>query len=334
MTLKELIGKKKIANPVNELAIFHQFEIPPTFLPSPQAEPPSTRPKILFLDNPVDVARIAHEIGGRKRPVVFDYGATYGTTFAPRSRENVAKVRGEIAPYETVSVVTTRKVASGWVDQERIHPDVAQSIKDGGLNVLDGVSFIRFPCNQKCEADLGPDFVNAKKEVQVFIVPESDPLMSSLKSGHNLKAVGVRSANMSGHEEERFIVGALQYARKIGAAIVAVRNPKTILSQIKDEKHLANNQPEKMQRKRYGSQPIVRLPTADETPAAITLIRAGNTEPTTIRRLVSKAVPEKVDFVHANEKKTTFVRAEFSVDSKVALPGHIRKVLVKNSGVK
>lgn len=288
-------------------------------------------PKIVFMDTAQGVAEVGDALA-MGWPVITDYGATYGTTFPPQIREAVALARGEVEPLPTVSIVTFRDVAYGWMDTSRIHPELVQSLNAGKFDILNGISFIRYPCNTTCQETLGRHYVNAKQEVQVFIIPDDDPLMSYLRSEHRLAYIAVRSSNVTGQQEEAFPEGALKYAAAIGSPILAVRSLESLTVQQEDEQNVRENLSEKLNRKRYGSQPIVTLSSVDEPPA-LTLTRAGNTDPATLQRLMADIIADGISFVYIPEKTTSFTRPMYAAGDDARTPQEIRRLLLKHSGL-
>lgn len=289
-------------------------------------------PKIVFLDTRQGVSEVGDAIA-QGWPVVTDYGATYGTAFPPGIRQAIAAARKESEPLQVVSLVTFRDIAYQWMDTGRIHPDVMSALNHGKFDILTGIAFLRFAGNSHCQDTLGPHYVNSRKEVQVFIVPDSDPLMSYLRSDHNLAYIAVRSSNISGHPEEPFAAGAAKYAQAIGAPILAVRSLESFNAQVEDERLARENLFDRLRRKRFGSQPIIHLPSVDDEPV-ITVVRAGNTEPSTLQRLMSRIVSHRIGFVYRPEKVTTFARPRYHVADDVIKPAKIRRLLLEHSGLK
>jgi len=289
-------------------------------------------PKIVFLDTEQGVSEVGDAIA-QGWPVVTDYGSTYGTAFPPQIRDAIATARGEVEPLATVSIVTFRDVAYGWMDTSRIHPHILSALNEGKFDILTGVSFMRFACNDKCEEALGHHYVNSNKEVQVFIVPDNDALMAYLRKDHNLSYIAVRSSNVTGQQEEAFANGAVKYAQAIGAPILAVRSLESFSAQIEDERLVKEKQFENLQRKRYGSQPIISLSSSDEPPV-VTLVRAGNTDPSTLQKLLSNIVSNEIGFVFVPEKTTAFSRPMYKAEDSVNSPEKIRQLLLEHSGVK
>ncbi|MFA5828814.1 MAG: hypothetical protein WC841_05675 [Candidatus Shapirobacteria bacterium] len=288
-------------------------------------------PKIVFMDTPQGVAEVGDALA-MGWPVITDYGATYGTTFPPHIREAVALARGEVEPLPTVSIVTFRDVAYGWMDTSRIHPDIVKSLNAGKFDILNGIAFMRYSCNDVCQKTLGRHYVNAKQEVQVFIVEDVDPLMSYLRREHRLAYIAVRSSNVTGQQEEAFPGGALKYAASIGSPILAVRTVASLTVQQEDEQNVRENLYDKLKRKRYGSQPIVTLSSVDEPPA-ITLTRAGNTDPATLQRLMADIIADGIGFVYIPEKVTNFTRPMYAAGDDVRTPQDIRQSLLRHSGL-
>jgi hypothetical protein len=219
------------------------------------------------------------------------------------------------------------------MDSSRIHPHINDALNQGKFDILTGITFIRFACNEHCQTTLGPNYVNNNQEVQVFIVPDDDPLMAYLRRDHNLAYIAVRSSNITGQPEQAFAKGAVKYAKTIGAPILAIRSLDSFNTQIEDEQLVINQQFNLLQRKRYGSQPIIRLSTKTEEPL-ITLVRAGNTDPSTLQKLMAEIISDKIGFIYIPEKITTFVRPMYKAKSTIKNPKNIRRLLLKHSGIK
>ncbi|HEX8923417.1 MAG TPA: hypothetical protein VF828_01645, partial [Patescibacteria group bacterium] len=214
-----------------------------------------------------------------------------------------------------------------------IHPHIVEALNAGKFDILTGISFIRFAGNKKCCQELGHHYINNKNEVQVFIVADNDPLMSYLRLNHNIAYIAVRSSNVSGQQEQAFVPGAIEYAHTIGAPILAVRSLQSFNIQIEDSHLVKGERYKNLQRKRFGSQPIIKLSSKDES-ALITLVRAGNTDPATLQRLMSDIVSEKIGFVYIPEKVTPFLRPMFQVKNSIKSPAAIRHLLLEHSGIK
>lgn len=251
-------------------------------------------------------------------PIVVDYGATYGTTFRLDIREEVALARKEPTPLATVSLVANYATLERWIDVSQLHPSVQNEVTEGKLRLLEGVSFVRFPAKvEQLPEDVKEYALNDKCEVQIFIVPDNDPLMSTLQKKHHLDYVAVRSSNVSGKPEEAFSTGAHQYAQDITAPIVAIRN-KTVES--REDLRL-----------RIGSQPIIRLPQMND-PAEVEIVRAGNLHPESLILLISSmAMAPQV--THREEKVVTHERTKFKPSSKSKTIQQLRKELQTAAGL-
>lgn len=289
-------------------------------------------PKIVFLDTKQGVSEVGDAIA-QGWPVVTDYGATYGTAFPLEIREAIAIARAETEPLATVSIVTFRDVAYSWMDIDRIHPHIVEALNDHKFDVLIGISFIRFACNSVCQASLSHHYINKEQEVQVFIVPDYDPLMAYLRQDHNIAYIAVRSSNVTGKQEEAFVSGATEYAKDIGAPILAIRSLNSFRTQINDEPFVREHQFDKLQRKRFGSQPIISLSSVG-SPAIITLVRAGNTSPSTLQKLMADIVSDKIGFSYVPEKTNQYIRPMYQVDDQFINPDQIRQRLLEHSGLK
>ena len=265
-------------------------------------------------------------------PVVTDYGATYGTTFPSHLRREIALARGEIEPLETVSLVTFKDNAYSWMNLKRIHPLLLKPIQEKKLDILEGISFIRYPCDDLGVRVVGRHYVNKSGEIQVFIVPPADPLMKYLRLNHDISYIAVRSSNISGRPEEPFAKGAVKYAASIAAPILAIRSLKSFYTQIEDEHLVKRRLFDKIKRKRYGSQPIIRLPSVDDEPL-ITLVRAGNTHPDVIKKLLKNILAVGIGFSYLPEKKIKFKRQMYHLDSQITDPRSIRRLLLKYSNL-
>jgi hypothetical protein len=291
----------------------------------------SLAPKVVFLDIEQGVTRAGDAIA-EGWPVVTDYGATFGTAFPPHIREQIAVARRETSPLATVSLVTMKAEALEWMDMDTVHPTIAQLVVQGELGILEGISFIRFPASQKALASVDSACINQANEIQVFIVPEDDPLMRYLKKKHSIHSIAVRSSNITGKLEETSVRGAMQYATEIGAPLFVMRSLHSFYSQVEDEEHKNKKGFQELHRKRIGSQPIIRLPHKDE-PAEITLVRAGNTHPDTMERLLKAFTDAGVPVVHRPEKKAPKGRAIYEVDASISDPVLIRRLLLQASNL-
>ena len=320
----------KLSSYLERLQILRDLNLLPAAIKRGSKKNPFA-PKIVFLDTDQGVAEVGDAIA-QGWPVVTDYGSTYGTAFPPLIRQEVALARGEKEPLETVSLVTFREVAYSWMDFQRIHPTIIKAIENHKLRILEGVAFMRFAANDLCVKAVGPNHINQLGEVQVFIVSHQDPLMAYLRRQHGINFIAVRSSNISGQKEEAFAHGAAKYASQIGAPLLAVRSLKSFSDQIEDERKLKQRLLSKLKRKRYGSQPIIRLPLVTE-PSALTLVRSGNTHPVTMRALLAEILKEKIDLSFQPEKKTAFNRRQFQINRQIVQPTKIKKLLLKNSNL-
>src|SRR3989338_1896385 len=275
--------------------------------------------KTVYLDSIRGVDTAADALAGGEI-VVVDYGATFGTTFLPFLRKRVAQVRKETEPLATVSLVMTHSQVMRWIDFDTIHPKLKSLIEAGHLDTLEGVSFIRFPASTIAKQLAGEYHVNSLGEIQAFLVPESDKLMRRLRERHNIHYVGVRSANIHGDPEEFNYSGAHDYAEQIGAKVIAVqsRNYNNI--------HLM--------RQRVGSQPIIQFNyQATEEMFEITLVRAGNTHPDTMRRLLTNFVSAGGNFKH-QEEKVGPLRKWYDSPLNLEDPRLLREHLLQVSGLR
>ena len=278
-------------------------------------------PQIAFLDLPQGVARAATAIADGQ-PVVTDYGATYGTAFSTSIREEVALARGERAPLEVVSVVSTQRQVYDWLDESKLHPDLHQSIQVGKLGILEGVAFVRFPANDQAKQQVGSYCINAKGEIQVFMVPESDPLMRCLREQHNISHIAVRSSNITGFPEEPYVDGAMKYASQIGAPLFIVRKLASFKAQFKKG--------DEIDRPRVGSQPILRLPMLGDE-KQIEVVRTGNTSFDTLERLMAEFTIAGFKIVDKPEKKAPPTRRTYQVDPSITDPHQIKIELLRAS---
>jgi len=284
--------------------------------------------ELVFLDSEEGVARIATAIC-EGYPVVTDYGATFGTTFSPGIRKEIAQMRHEQEPLATVSLVCDMQTALEWLDRERLPEDLKTSIQENGLDIFAGISFIRFPATAEAQAEVGEFYVNAHNEIQVFIV-ENDPLMNELKK-RGRKYVAVRSSNLTGEHEETYLNGATAYAETIGAPLIAIRSKKQLELILSDTSVSSSADISKQARARVGSQPIVSFGTTDTGEACVTLVRAGNTSPGTMQRLLRDFLGEDIKFQYSEEKKTNFSRQAFEVSEEISQPSDIKQELLKAS---
>ena len=257
--------------------------------------------RIVFLDSAEGVAAFGDALAAGW-PALLDMGATYGTSFQDSIRATVGAARNEAGQLVTVSMIARLSDALQWMDRQAIHPTLLKRIEAGGLATLQKVVFVRFPANEVGRA-LGEHCVNEDGEIQVMFYPEDDHILSYLLQTYNFSYFEVRSSNISGFPEEPFAPGAVEYACAIAAPIVAVRSFAALEAQIIDQALFKQNLIPVMRRKRFGSFPIVcfaRSESAADTPI-ISSVRAGNTSPDTVARLVKGVFPEALT-VYTEEK--------------------------------
>ena len=278
-------------------------------------------PQIAFLDHEQGVARAAAAIA-EGHPVVTDYGATFGTAFSTSIREEVALARGEKVPLEVVSVVATQRQVYEWLDETKLPPELGQLIQAGQLGILEGVAFVRFPANDRAKQLVSSYCINAKGEIQVFMVPESDPLMRCLRDQYNISHIAVRSSNITGLPEEPYVDGAMKYASQIGAPLFIVRKLASFKAQVKKGYEI--------DRPRVGSQPIVRLPMLSEE-RRIEVVRTGNTSFDTLKRLMAEFTTAGFKIVDKPEKIVPFSRKTYQVDPSITDPHQIKIELLRAS---
>ena len=291
-------------------------------------------PATVFLDTKEGIERVALAIA-QNHPVVTDYGSTYGTAFPLGIRELVAYVRKEEAPLAIVSLICSKKDALRWMDRDRLHPDLVDAIDTVGLDMIEGISFIRFPATPEAKEELGEYYVNGDNEIQVFIV-ENDPLMDCLAKKYNIHYIAVRSSNITGKPEEPFINGAENYAKDIGAPIFAVRSKEAFAAQLADQQISSSEDATvQLRRKRVGSQPILSFtqkPNSDhpdKMTAVVELVRAGNTSPETMLALLRDFLDGKIDFHYREEKKAAHTRRMFQVSKDIEDPIEVKKAILE-----
>jgi hypothetical protein len=257
---------------------------------------------IVFLDRPEGISALGDALAAGW-PVLIDLGATYGTAFLDAVRSDVGRARLETPPFVTVSTMARLTDAMRWIDLDKVHPAIVDTVRMGMLAMFEQVLFVRFPANA-IGLKLGEHCINEQGEVQVFFVPESDPLLSYLTAKYGIRHIEVRSSNITGHPEEPFAPGAVEYACAIAAPIVAVSSLEALEAQMIDQALFKQGLINQMRRKRFGSFPIIRLPQKDEsdTAPAITIVRAGNTAPDTVSRMVKGCFPN-VEVKYVEEKR-------------------------------
>lgn len=290
-------------------------------------------PDTVFLDTDEGVELVAQAIADG-HPVVTDYGATYGTAFSVGIRDLIAHVRKEQLPLAVVSLVCTKKVALKWINKNRLHKNIVAAIEKKGIDILDlvsGIAFVRFPCTDEAQTELGEHYVNPDQELQVFIV-DNDPLMARLAEKYHIEYVAVRSSNITGKPEEPFVTGAEDYAKEIGAPIFAVRSRKAYQAQLDDHKAISSSAEAnaRLQRERVGSQPILAFRTNDHG-SVIELVRAGNTSPKTMERLLRDFLDDSITFDYKEEKNPAHKRKEYEVSKEITDPLKIKAELLKAS---
>ena len=265
--------------------------------------------RIVFLDAPEGIAAFGDAIASGW-PALLDMGATYGTAFLDAIRADVGAARQEAGQLVTVSMVARMSDALEWMEQGAVHPKILAAIQAGALSNLQKVVFVRFPANDAGRA-LGKHCVNEDGEIQVMLFPESDPILNYLRDTYGIRYYEVRSSNISGSPEEPFAPGAVDYACAIAAPVVAVRSFEALEAQIIDQALFKQNLISVMRRKRFGSFPIVRLPQLNNLadPAIIPIVRAGNTTPETVARLVKGCFPDALPLY--TEEKVSHKRHEY-----------------------
>lgn len=248
-------------------------------------------------------------------PVVTDYGSTFGTAFIPSVREKVAKLRKEVPPLATVSLVATYGQTLSWIDHSQLHPHIRQKIATHTLRFFEHLAFLRLPANARAISELGENYINPFGEFQSFIVSDSDPLLSALISLGHPPYYAVRSSNITGEPEEYTIPGALKFAAKIRSPYLAVTNAD-----------------KKDSRKRLGSQPILHFPQKPDSPEVI-LARMGSTHPEALEIIVKYLFPQAI-FTLAEEKKVDYRKQYHPKDDGFSLdPEVIRQALLTAAGL-
>lgn len=256
--------------------------------------------KVVFLDSPTGIAAFGNAIAAGW-PALLDMGATYATAFQDAIRADVGAARNEAGELVTVSMVARMSDALQWMDTDTIHPALLARIQAGALAHLQKALFVRFPAND-AGRQLGQHCVNADGEIQVMIYPEDDRILNYLNYSFDLRYFEVRSSNISGSPEEPFAPGAVEYACAIAAPVVAVRSIAALEAQMIDQALFKQNLVSVMRRKRFGSFPIIRLPRGSEGERPlIPLVRAGNTSPETLARLLHGCFPDAL-MIHIEEK--------------------------------
>jgi len=247
--------------------------------------------KIVFLDQPEGVSEVGDALAAGW-PVLIDFGATYATAFLDAVRSDVGRARLESPPFVPVSLVSCITDALQWIDLDKLHPTVREAIQGGIFSKLEQVLFIRVPANASGRK-LGEHCISEQGEIQLYFFPESDPLLTYMTDKYGIRYIEVRSSNITGHPEEPFVAGAVEYACAIAAPVVAVSNLAALESQIIDQALFKQGLIGQMRRKRLGSFPIIRLPQIDDTEniPTIKLVRAGNTSPDTIAKMIEGFFP-------------------------------------------
>ncbi len=258
--------------------------------------------RIVFLDSPEGIAAFGDALAAGW-PALLDMGATYGTAFQDAIRADVGSARHEAGDLVTVSMVARMDDALGWMDRGAIHPKLLAQIEAGALKLLQKVVFVRFPANDAGRS-LGKHCVNEDGEIQVMLFPDGDSILNYLRQTYGMNYYEVRSSNISGSPEEPFAPGAVEYACAIAAPVVAVRSFEALEAQIIDQALFKQNLISVMRRKRFGSFPIVRIPQMGnpDDPPIVPIVRAGNTSPETVSRLLKGVFPDALA-VHVEEKQ-------------------------------
>ncbi len=220
------------------------------------------------------------------RPIILSGGSMYGTVFLPHLRADIAYVRRETEPWETVSVLTTWSHAQNWIDYQHLHPNLALPIREGHLKNLTNLMFVRFPANlDRVDSALKQYCINSQNEIQVFFMPENYPLFKELNR-QGINSLLVRSANIHNQAEALNYSEAQKYAIQIGAPLIVLNHPAYLS--------------EEAARARVGGNNIIRFGPQPEAE----LLRQGNTAADTTQRLLSAAhlLPPGIVFKHQEAK--------------------------------
>lgn len=259
--------------------------------------------RMVYMNTPEGIATLGDTIAAGW-PALLDMGATYGTAFLDPVRPDVGAARRESGNLVTVSLIACLDEALTWMDQDRMHPVMLDYIQQGVFSLFQKVFFVRFPANALGRS-LGNYCVNEEGEIQVMFFPREDALLTYLREAHHIHYFEVRSSNITGLPEEPFAPGAVDYACSIAAPVVAVSSVQALETQMVDQALYKQGFVSLMRRKRFGSFPIIQLPTrpADKstTPPTVLITRAGNTTPETVSRLLKSCMPE-IDVVYSEEK--------------------------------
>lgn len=282
--------------------------------------------RVVFLDSRDGVAAFGDALAAGW-PALIDMGATYGTAFQDSIRSDVGAARQEAGALVTVSMVARLNDALQWMDKAAIHPALLARIEAGAFDAVQKVVFVRFPANEAGRA-LGKHCVNEDGEIQVMFFPDDDPILNYLRDTYNITNYEVRSSNISGSPEEPFAPGAVEYACAIAAPVVAVRSFQALEAQMIDQALYKQGLIAAMRRQRFGSFPIIRFAqTVSGDAPAISIVRAGNTAPGTVARLVKGCFPEAT--VTYTEEKLAHKRHEY--ESPLDDPHEIQADLLRAS---
>jgi hypothetical protein len=238
-------------------------------------------------------------------PVVNSWGATYGTTFLLENREAVAKGRNEKRPLVKVSLVAPRSTAVTWFDEGQLGEEAAGALPQV-LEICEGVAFVRGPASDEVKRTMERD------EIQVFPVPEDNPLVCALRVKGRDGIVAVRSSNMQGEPEEPTFEGAADYARRLGAAMVVGPFDRD----------------REARRERVWSQPILELGESK-----IKIRRRGNTDPETLERLMSGVVGKWDLEFEVGEEEPVAYRTYYHSPDELTEPGEIKAELLRAAGL-
>jgi hypothetical protein len=281
--------------------------------------------RVVFLNTPEGIAAFGDAIAAGW-PALIDMGATYGTAFQDLVRPDVGAARKEVGSLVTVSMVARLSDALKWMDTSALHPTIWNYIQQGLLTTLQKIVFVRFPANEEGR-NLGKHCVNEDGEIQVMFFPEDDPVLTYLTQNYGITSYEARSSNISGSPEEPFAPGAVEYACAIAAPIVAVSSPEALEAQMIDQALHKQKLITMMRRQRFGSFPILRFAKVDDPskPPVVSIVRAGNTAPATLFRLIEGLFPE-AEAIYTEEKQS-HLRHEY--DSPFEDPKAIQQDLLR-----
>lgn len=206
----------------------------------------STDPEKAYLDTEAGIQK-AIECLEQFGIAIVDFGSTWGIVFRTDMREPVADLRGERIGGNTklpyASLVTSMEMTKQLVpDALQPGTNLDRAAIIDLLEVMRGVGFVRYTPDLTTLPDEEKEyitryFMNAQGQSQFY--PINHPLFDAWAAKHpESPLLGVRSANITGSQEQAFSRGAVRLAKLMGVPTVAFLSHEHERVQQEDEPRL------------------------------------------------------------------------------------------------